>query len=146
MSRPSDPILKWFRDMMNERGMNIASLAKSLGQPKGVIRKVLSGQSDMTLDQLIQFSEALGLSQEDLAAVDLHARCLQAVEHPHASVRTFRADFLEGLFRDGGQVHGLEISALRSGASPSRRKRGVSAGAGCSELPSTSKPASRIIR
>ena len=71
--RPSDPILKWFRDMMNERGINVASLANSTNLPKADVRKALSGQSDMTLDQLIQFSEALGLSQEELVALDLRS-------------------------------------------------------------------------
>ena len=71
VSRPSDPILKWFRDMMKDRGLNTAALANSTNMPKADVRKALSGQSDMTLDQLIQFSEALGLTQEELGAMDL---------------------------------------------------------------------------
>jgi hypothetical protein len=71
LSRPSDPILRWFRKILKERDVNIAMLAKKIHIPRARVRGILSGKEDMSLDQLIQFSEALGLSQEDLAAADL---------------------------------------------------------------------------
>jgi plasmid maintenance system antidote protein VapI len=59
--------------MLVDKGINTSVLAKSTNLPKAEIRNALSGKADMTLDQLISFSEALGLSQEDLVAVQLPA-------------------------------------------------------------------------
>lgn len=49
----------------------MANLAKQCELPRPQVRKILSGKEAMTLDQLILFSDALGLSQEDLALSNL---------------------------------------------------------------------------
>jgi hypothetical protein len=71
LSRPSEPILQWFRKILKDKDLNVASLAKECDLPRQQVRKALSGKEPMTLDQLILFSDALGLSQEDLAISNL---------------------------------------------------------------------------
>jgi len=57
--------------MMKDRDVNVAMLAKQIDLSRAEVRRVLSGKEDMSLDQLILFSDGLGLSQSDLAASEL---------------------------------------------------------------------------
>ena len=61
MARPSDPLLKLIRDLTQRKGLNTAALAHTAGLERGRLKKVLSVQEPMTVDELIQLSEGLEL-------------------------------------------------------------------------------------
>lgn len=66
MSRPSEPLLRMIREVLRARGENTAGLAKQLGKTRADVRKLLSGEEPLTVDDLFRVSELLQLSPEDL--------------------------------------------------------------------------------
>lgn len=72
MTRPSDNVLTWLRRLMKSKGINTAELSERVGLSRSRLRKVLSGEEAMLVDELMQLSEALEVSPADLSgAVDL---------------------------------------------------------------------------
>lgn len=67
MARPSEPLLKLIRDLTRRKGLNSAALAKAVGIERARLKKVLAGQSPMTVDELIMLSEGLDLDAQALA-------------------------------------------------------------------------------
>ena len=65
MSRPSEPLLEWIRTLLKTRGINTATLAKQAGLSRGRVRKVLAGQDDLTVDELMSLAGALDLQVTD---------------------------------------------------------------------------------
>lgn len=66
MSRPSDPLLSWLRNLINERGLNTAAIATRADLPRARMRKLLAGGEPMLVDELLKISEALELSPADM--------------------------------------------------------------------------------
>ena len=66
MSRPSEPLLAWLRELTTTRGMNTAAVASRARLSRGRVRKVLSGAEDMTVDELLAISTALEVSPADM--------------------------------------------------------------------------------
>jgi len=69
-TRPSEPVLAWFRKALKSRGLNTAALAKRVGEKRGTVRNVLAGQEPLTVDQLMGWTQALELSLEELVGID----------------------------------------------------------------------------
>jgi hypothetical protein len=69
LKRPSDPLLRWMRERMQERKLSTAALAMSAGLPASRVRHVLSGQEPMTIDELLLFGKALDISPADFGAL-----------------------------------------------------------------------------
>lgn len=67
MSRPSEPLLAWLRELLKSRGLNTANLAQTAGLERSRVRKILGGSEAMTVDELMQISDALDLDPNDLA-------------------------------------------------------------------------------
>ncbi len=66
MARPSDPLLQWLRDILDKKGVNTAHVANASGIKRSRARRILSGSEPMTVDELLQLSEALDLSAADM--------------------------------------------------------------------------------
>jgi transcriptional regulator with XRE-family HTH domain len=66
MASPSEPLLQWLRDMLQKKGMNAALVAQESGIKRSRVRRILSGTEPMTVDELLQLSEALSLSPADM--------------------------------------------------------------------------------
>lgn len=69
--RPSEPILNWLRQTLQDKQMNVASLAQLTGEKRSTVRHVLGGQEPLTVDQLIGWTRALELKLEDFATMPL---------------------------------------------------------------------------
>ena len=65
MSRPSEPLLRWLRELLRERKVTSAALAESAKLPHAHVRKLLAGGEPMTVDELLQLTQALDLSPKD---------------------------------------------------------------------------------
>lgn len=65
MSRPSDPLLRWLRQILKERSLSTPALAQQAGLERGRLRDLLAGQQPMTVDELLQISKVLSLSPAD---------------------------------------------------------------------------------
>src|SRR5262245_61398176 len=66
MARPSDPMLKWLRNLVDERGLNTASLAQKARIPRARLRKIRTGTEPMLVDELMSLSGALEISPKDM--------------------------------------------------------------------------------
>lgn len=66
MSRPSEPLLRWLRQKLQDKGLNVARAAHVWGIPRADARKRLSGTEPMTIDQLLALSELLDLKPSDM--------------------------------------------------------------------------------
>ncbi|MEM6930253.1 MAG: helix-turn-helix transcriptional regulator [Myxococcota bacterium] len=66
MPRPTDNVLTWLRQLMKTRGVTTAELAERSGIARGRLRKLLSGDQAMLVDELMQLSHALEVSPSDL--------------------------------------------------------------------------------
>src|SRR5687768_9509365 len=66
MSRPSEPMLDWLRQLVSGRGLNPAQLAARTGLPKARVRKILIGAERMLVDELAQITNALEVRPSDL--------------------------------------------------------------------------------
>jgi len=69
MSRPSDPLLAWLRELLQKRGINSAQLAAESQIPRARARRVLSGAEPMLLDEFLAITQSLQLTPDDLAGV-----------------------------------------------------------------------------
>lgn len=49
--------------------MNVAALAEKVGEKRSLVKRVLAGKEPLTVDQLMAWTQALGLSMEELAQV-----------------------------------------------------------------------------
>lgn len=67
MSRPSDALLRWLRSKLDEQGHKTAAIAKKLEKGRKETRAMLTGSAPMTVDELMQLTEMLNLSPEDMA-------------------------------------------------------------------------------
>lgn len=66
-ARPSEPILAWLRNTIKAQGLNAAALAEASGDKRTTVRRVLAEQEPLTVDQLLHWTQALGLSLMDVA-------------------------------------------------------------------------------
>lgn len=72
LSRPSEPLLRWLRKLLQERKLTAAGLAEGAGIERQRVRHLLSGGEAMTVDELLQITKALDLSPTDFGlAADL---------------------------------------------------------------------------
>lgn len=69
MSRPSDPLLAWLRELLQKRGINSAQLASESQLSRSRTRRILAGAEPMLLDEFLAITQALHLTPEDLAGV-----------------------------------------------------------------------------
>lgn len=69
MSRPSDPLLAWLRDLLQKRGINSAQLAAEAQIARARARRILAGAEPMLLDEFLAITRSLNLTPEDLAGV-----------------------------------------------------------------------------
>ena len=69
MSRPSEPLLQLFRALAKQRGLNTAAMAEAANMERGRLKRVLSGGSPMTVDELIQLSNGLEIDAQTLAGM-----------------------------------------------------------------------------
>lgn len=49
--------------------MNVAAFAEKVGEKRGAVKRVLAGKEPLTVDQLMAWTQSLGLSMEELAQV-----------------------------------------------------------------------------
>lgn len=70
MARPSDALLAWLRDLIQQRGLNTAAVAERAGLPRARVRKLLAGSEAMLVDELMKLSEALEISPADMGLPD----------------------------------------------------------------------------
>lgn len=89
--RPSDPILNWLRQTLQERQMNVAALAQLTGEKRNTVRHVLAGQEPLTVDQLIQWTRALDLKIEDFARIPTPEEEAPAPAAPAPRLRSLAA-------------------------------------------------------
>lgn len=68
-ARPSEPILAWLRNTLKAKGLNVAVLAEASGERRAEVRRVLAEQAPLTVDQLITWTQAMGVRVEDLAGL-----------------------------------------------------------------------------
>lgn len=68
MTAPSGPLLDWLRKVLQQRGMNSAQLATMVNLPRGRVRKILVGAEPMLVDELLQITQALEVTPQDLGA------------------------------------------------------------------------------
>lgn len=66
MGRPSDPVLKWLRALIDGRKLNTAALAEKSGLPRARLRRILTGNEPMLVDELLQISTTLEISPADM--------------------------------------------------------------------------------
>ena len=70
MSRPSEPLLAWLRELISKRGLNTAALAERAKLPRDRLRKLLAGAEPMLVDELMRLSEALEIAPADMGLPD----------------------------------------------------------------------------
>lgn len=61
MARPSDELLRWLRSQLDAAGHNTATVAGHLGKPRPLVRKALTGEAPMELDDMVKITELLEL-------------------------------------------------------------------------------------
>ena len=66
MSSPSQAILEGILSLLKERNLTTSALAQSCGIPKRELKRILSGKSPLTVDQLSQIGSALQIEDQDL--------------------------------------------------------------------------------
>lgn len=66
MGRPSEPLLRWLRQLLQQRKLTAPGLAEQAGIERARVRQILAGSDPMTVDELLQISKALSLSPADL--------------------------------------------------------------------------------
>ncbi len=64
--RPSDPLLRFLRQTLDAKGHNTASVAAALGVPRAELRRRLTGEDPLTVDELLSITEVLGLTAADV--------------------------------------------------------------------------------
>ncbi|MED5369455.1 MAG: hypothetical protein VX899_00450 [Myxococcota bacterium] len=66
-SRPSEPVLALIRATLRERELNVAAFAEQVGEKRSLVKRVLAGKEPLTVDQLMTWTQSLGLGVEELA-------------------------------------------------------------------------------
>lgn len=66
MSKPSEPLLKWIRDIIGKKRLNSTGVAELTKIPKARVRKILVGSEDMTVDELLLVCQALNVTPADM--------------------------------------------------------------------------------
>ena len=66
MSKPSEPLLAWLRDIVGKKKLNSTGLAEIAKIPKARVRKILVGSEPMTVDELLLLCEALNVTPSDM--------------------------------------------------------------------------------
>ncbi len=66
-ARPSEPLLKLIRDAARKKGWNTSTLANEAKLDRSRLKQVLAGREPMTVDELIQLSNAMELGIDDLS-------------------------------------------------------------------------------
>lgn len=72
MSKPSEPLLTWLRDIIGKKKLNSAGIADLTKIPKSRVRKILVGSEPMTVDELLQLCEALHVTPADMGLGEQH--------------------------------------------------------------------------
>lgn len=85
-NKPSAGLLRQLRALMDARKLNTAAVAQALGRPRGEVRKLLTGGLPLTVDDLVEITQALGLTMEDFGVVvpDIDEEAEPAVPPPSA--------------------------------------------------------------
>jgi hypothetical protein len=66
MSRPSDPLLGFLRDVIRRKSLTTQALAEKAGIDRSILKRRLSGTEAMTVDDLVLLSNALELGPDEL--------------------------------------------------------------------------------
>ena len=66
MSKPSEPLLQWIRDIIGKKRLNSTGVAELTKIPKARLRKILVGSEPMTVDELLQVCQALNVTPADM--------------------------------------------------------------------------------
>jgi hypothetical protein len=91
-SRPSTPLINLIRDIAQKKGLNTAALAKAASIERSRLKLVLGGAEPLTVDELIQLSQALEISPADMGGIG--AMPPEEEEQPPAPVVLRRASGL----------------------------------------------------
>lgn len=70
-NRPSTPLLTLILDAARKKGWNTSTLAQQAGLDRSRLKQVLAGREPMTVDELMQLSEAMTLTPMDLGLAEL---------------------------------------------------------------------------
>ncbi len=65
-TRPSEPLLAFLREAIRRKGLNTADLANRLSMDRIKLKHRLSGQEELTVDELISLSKALELTAAEM--------------------------------------------------------------------------------
>ncbi|MCB9663171.1 MAG: hypothetical protein H6732_03590 [Alphaproteobacteria bacterium] len=98
MSHPTEPLLRWLRQQIDARGHTTASLAALLSRSRAEVRKLLTGQTPMLVEDLLALGEALEL---DASSLGVPAELPELPDLPEPA--SF-ANQTEALFRVGFDV------------------------------------------
>ena len=77
---PSKPIVTWLRNVIREKSINTAELARLVEAPRAVVRAVLAGREPLTVDQLVGWTRALELDVKDLMGIAANAEQIAELE------------------------------------------------------------------
>lgn len=82
--RPSTPLVTILRDAAQKKGWNTAALAQEAGIERSRLKRLLSGQEPMLVDELIQLSNTMRLDPSDLGVVLPAGAEIQVMEPPES--------------------------------------------------------------
>jgi transcriptional regulator with XRE-family HTH domain len=69
--RPSEPLLLFLREFLRRKSLNTAEVALRLGIDRTTLRKRLSGEEPLTVDDLILLGKILDIRPDELAGVSI---------------------------------------------------------------------------
>ncbi len=72
MSRPSEPLLRWLRERVAQEGHTTASLAEALQRSRGDVRRLLTGEEPLLVDDLVRLGDLLHLDAASLGLPAAH--------------------------------------------------------------------------
>jgi len=81
-ARPSTQLINLIRDAARKKGWNTSTLAQHAGIDRSRLKQVLAGREPMTVDELMQLSEAMELTPADVGVVGLTADTEPPEEEP----------------------------------------------------------------
>jgi len=102
MSRSSEPVLAWLRTMSEKRGLNTAALAGKCGLQRGRVRKILTGEEEMTLEELLKLTTALEISPGDLGLPG-SALLKETADEPSSALGVVEPEADQGGAGEGGK-------------------------------------------
>ena len=71
MTGPSNQMLQLINQIIQQKGINSARLAAELGMERKVVKRLLRGEIELTVNQLFALTECLDLQESDLAQMGL---------------------------------------------------------------------------